>query len=205
MPLGPATCFSGLPVFLVHLTLCGPFFFLPGTLHAHFCHRAFALLFPHPRQLFAQLASPCHSLSREAYLHFYGAPPLPALVTLVPITLFHFLSFFFSFKNFCFSLGPAFKIYIHTENQDQAIFFPSASWVLFHFLHSMHLTLNFSDVHLFICLFSVSFVSPWDRSIPSEGLGVQHSQVLVGEQLYLRVSHSHSLDICLHTAISQGM
>lgn len=40
-------------------------------------------------------------------------------------------------------------------------------------------------------------------SSPPEGLGVPHSQVLVGEQLYLGVSHSHCLD-CLHTAISPG-
>lgn len=104
-------------------------------------------------------------MALEAHLPLYDAPTLPSPShshSHYPVSFFSFL-----FRIFiCFPQGPAFAICIHTENQDQASFRPSAPWALFHFLHGMHLTLNFLIcLFVYMFIFSLLFGAPGDRVV----------------------------------------
>lgn len=104
-------------------------------------------------------------MALEAHLPLYDAPTLPSPShshSHYPVSFFSFL-----FRIFiCFPQGPAFAICIHTENQDQASFRPSAPWALFHFLHGMHLTLNFLIcLFVYMFIFSLLFGVPGDRVV----------------------------------------
>lgn len=72
--------------------LPGAAFFSCGTLHTCSSLRAVTLLLPHPRQLFAHLASPCWMLDREASL-------LPRCICMMtpPCLPCHSYSLFFLF------------------------------------------------------------------------------------------------------------
>lgn len=89
MLLRPATYFSGLPVFLAHLTLCAPFFFLPehsipisatgpllcSSLTLDSCLHSWLLLVTASTErptffMMPHLASPCHSRSHYTISFF---------------------------------------------------------------------------------------------------------------------------------------